>query len=119
LHPEKFNGRGEGKWRGVLYGASLQGLRLSEAIIYRGTYATGLFQCIYQPGPAHWATLPVTLEWHFIAVLVTVSAFVWPLMLVVAGGMVALSLLVAVLQASPARMARAPDGFVTRLAVAC
>src|SRR5262249_13222469 len=35
-HPAKFNDRGDGKWRGVLYGASLRGLRLGGPIIYRG-----------------------------------------------------------------------------------
>ena len=66
-HPDKFNGRGDGKWRGVLYGGSLQGLRLGGPIIYRGTFGTGMFQCLYQPGPAHWAMLPSTLEWHVAA----------------------------------------------------
>jgi len=102
----------------VLYGASLQGFRLGEAIIYRGTYATGLFQCIYQPGPAHWATFSGTLEWHFAMLLVALSAFVWPLLLVAAGTMAALSILVAVLQACQARMAPKYDGFASRLVVA-
>src|SRR5262249_34110354 len=53
-HPAKFNVLGGGKWRGMLYGASLRGLRLGGPIIYRGTFASGLFQCVYQPGPAHW-----------------------------------------------------------------
>jgi GT2 family glycosyltransferase len=118
VHPEKFNGRGEGKWRGVLYGASLQGLRLGKSIIYRGTYATGLFQCIYQPGPAHWATLPSTLEWHLAAALIALGGLLSPLMFVAAGGMAALSILVAVLQAFQARMAPEYDGFVSRLVVA-
>jgi hypothetical protein len=117
-HPEKFNGRGEGKWRGVLYGSSLQGLRLGEAMIYRGTYATGLFQCIYQPGPAHWAMLPSTLEWHAAAALVLLAAIAWPLLVVVAGGMLCLSLLVAVFQAIQARVSPDHDGVASRLVVA-
>jgi len=116
-HPEKFNGRGEGKWRGVLYGASLQGLRLGEAIIYRGTYATGLFQCIYQPGPAHWAMLPGTLEWHFAAALAAVAGVIWPGMLFIAAGMLGLSIFVAILQGIQARLSHKHDGFVSRLVV--
>ena len=29
-HPDQFNGRGDGKWRGVLYGVGLRGLRLGR-----------------------------------------------------------------------------------------
>ena len=35
-HPDKFNGRGDGKWRGVMYGNSIQGLQLALPIVYRG-----------------------------------------------------------------------------------
>ena len=68
-HPDKFNGRGDGKWGGVMYGGSLQGLQLAVPIIYRGTFGTGMFQCLYQPGAAHWAMLPSTLEWQVAALL--------------------------------------------------
>ena len=40
-HPDKFNGRGDSKWRGVMYGPALRGVRLSPAVIYRGTFGTG------------------------------------------------------------------------------
>ena len=76
-HPDQFNGRGDGKWRGVLYGDSLRGLLLDQAIIYRGTFGSGLFQCIYQPGPAHWAMLPGTLEWQAAAAAVLPFGFFW------------------------------------------
>jgi len=117
-HPEKFNGRGEGKWQGVLYGASLQGLCVGKAIIYRGTYATGMFQCLYQPAPAHWAMLPGTLEWHATVLLVLLVGLLWPPLLLVAGGMLLLSLLVAGLQALQARVPRKYDGLLSRLVVA-
>jgi GT2 family glycosyltransferase len=77
-HPDRFNGRGDGKWHGVMYGASARGLRLTREIIYRGTFGTGLFQCLYQPGPAHWAMLPLTLEWHLAAIMLGLTAFYWP-----------------------------------------
>jgi GT2 family glycosyltransferase len=32
-HPEKFNGRGAWKWRGVLYGASLRGLQMRDSLV--------------------------------------------------------------------------------------
>lgn len=99
-HPDKFNGRGDGKWRGVLYGASLRGLCLDGAPIYRGTFSTGLFQCLYQPAPAHWAMLPSTLEWHAGVTLVAMLGFLWPMAWLIAAGLLALSFVVAALQAA-------------------
>jgi GT2 family glycosyltransferase len=117
-HPGKFNGRGDGKWCGVLYGAALQGLRLDQALIYRGTFGTGLFQCLYQPGPAHWAMLPSTLEWHAVAALLAVAALFWGPALIGTAALLTLSLLVAGLQAVQARLAREHDGLASRLLVA-
>jgi GT2 family glycosyltransferase len=117
-HPDKFNGRGDGKWRGVLYGASLRGLSLPGALIYRGIFGTGLFQCLYQPGTAHWAMLPATLEWHLAAAcLAGLAALAWPLAWIAVAAMFGLSLLVAALQAAQARLAPAHDGPAARLLV--
>jgi glycosyltransferase involved in cell wall biosynthesis len=117
-HPDKFNGRGDGKWRGVLYGPSLRGLRLGGSVIYRGTFGAGLFQCIYQPGPAHWAMLPSTLEWHGVAVLAALAALVLPWAGWIAATMLVLSVVVAALQAIQARLSPAHDGIGPRLVVA-
>jgi GT2 family glycosyltransferase len=116
-HPEKFNGRGDGKWRGVLYGASLQGLRLGEPIIYRGIFGTGLFQCIYQRGPAHWAMLPSTLEWHLLMVLLCLAGLFWWPGWLAGGVMLGLSMLVAALQGAQAVLPSKHDGFIARLLV--
>jgi GT2 family glycosyltransferase len=117
-HPERFNPRGEGKWRGVMYGNSLQGLTLNGAIIYRGVFATGMFQCVYQPGPAHWAMLPVALEWHAAAAAALAAGFVWAPAWGLAGAMAALSLAVAGLLAWQARLPARYDGPAARLVVA-
>jgi GT2 family glycosyltransferase len=117
-HPDRFNGRGDGKWRGVMYGASLQGLRFGGPVIYRGTFGTGLFQCIYQPGPAHWAMLPSTLEWHAAAVVLAAAAFALPWLGWIFAAMVFLSMTVAVLQAAQARVAPWHDGFGPRCVIA-
>jgi hypothetical protein len=117
-HPDKFNGRGDGKWRGVMYGAAAWGLRFSEAVIYRGTFGTGLFQCVYQPGPAHWAMLPSTLEWHAVAALLALAALVWPALGYAAAAMLVLSLAVAGLQALQAPLSRRYGGAAARLVVA-
>src|SRR5262249_4097157 len=117
-HPDKFNGRGDGKWRGVLYGASLRGLRLGEAILYRGTFGTGPFQCVYQPGPPHGAMLPSTLEWHVAAGLVALGTLFWLPAAAVAAAMLLLSLAVAVIQAVQAALAPEHEGFLSRLLIA-
>jgi GT2 family glycosyltransferase len=116
-HPDRFNGRGQGKWSGMLYGASLQGLVLDQAIIYRGTFGTSPFQCIYQPGPSHWAMIPSTLEWHMSAAAVLLlGVFWWPL-LFAAAGMVVVSMIVAALQALQARLADRHEGIKSRLLI--
>ncbi len=118
-HPDKFNGRGDGKWGGVMYGASLQGLQVASPIIYRGAFGTGMFQCLYQPGAAHWAMLPSTLEWHVAALLLgTAGALVQSFGWVVGAGMLALSILVAALQATQVHLAGAHRYGCGRLLIA-
>jgi GT2 family glycosyltransferase len=117
-HPDRFNGRGDGKWRGVLYGASLQGLRLASDIIYRGTFGTGLFQTLYQQGPAHWAMLPGTLEWHLGIGLVVLAGFLWWPAWIMAAVMLGLSISVALLLTAQATLPPKHDGLISRLIVA-
>jgi hypothetical protein len=114
-HPDKFNGRGGGKWRGVLYGASVRGLSLSGPIIYRGTFGAGLFQCLYQPGPAHWAMLPGTLEWHLVVALLGLAAFFWPVLWLAVAALLSLSVAVAAIQAAQAVLSEAHDSLSSRL----
>jgi GT2 family glycosyltransferase len=116
-HPDKFNGRGDGKWRGVLYGPSLKGLHFDEALIYRGTFGSGFFQCLYQPAPAHWAMLPATLEWHALAGLVALAGFFWLPAWAGAALMLLLSLTVAGLQAAQAPLALKHRSFRSRLLI--
>jgi GT2 family glycosyltransferase len=114
-HPDKFNGRGDGKWRGVLYGASLRGVCLGKDMIYRGTFGAGLFQCLYQAGPAHWATLPSTLEWHLAAGVVAVAGLFWWPAWVLLALMLGLSVMIAGLQASQAVLPTRHAGLTSRL----
>jgi hypothetical protein len=117
-HPDKFNGRGDGKWRGVMYGPASQGLRLSGPIIYHGTFASGLFQCLYQPAPAHWAMLPTTLEWHFVIALIPLLAVFWPWAWLAVIGMLACSMLATGVQAAQARLVAKYDSIASRVVVA-
>jgi hypothetical protein len=116
-HPERFNRRGESKWRGVMYGMSLSGIRLGRSLIYQGTFGSGLFQCLYQPASAHWAMVPTTLEWNVAAAAIGIAAIAWPVLWIVAALMLSLSLIVAVLSAWQARIPRQHDGFFSRLQV--
>jgi GT2 family glycosyltransferase len=116
-HPDRFNGRGDGKWRGRLYGASLQGLRLGQPIIYHGTFGGAPFQSIYQPGPAHWAMLPSTLEWHVAGGFLALAGFLWPPAYWVIIAMLVLSFAVAGLQARQAVLARPHEGLRARLLI--
>ena len=85
-----------------MYGGSLQGLQLDVPIIYRGTFGTGMFQCLYQPGVAHWAMLPSTLEWQVAALLLGLAGvLVGPSGWILGAGMLGLSLLVAALAGGP------------------
>src|SRR5207247_1625758 len=95
----------------------LHGLCLDEPIMYRGTFGTGLFQCIYQPGPAHWAMLPATLEWHVVVAVVALGALFWPLAWCVVAVLWLLSLLVAALPAAQARLRPENSGPAARLLV--
>ena len=117
-HPDRFTDRGHGKWRGLLYGAGLQGLVIEQPIIYRGTFCTAPFQCIYRPGPAHWAMAPSTLEWHVLAGLIGLAGFAWAPLAFVALAMWCISLVIAGLQAAQARLAPKHDSFKARLTVA-
>jgi O-antigen biosynthesis protein len=116
-HPDRFNRKGDSKWRGVLYGMSLQGVRLGRMLIYRGTFGSGLFQCLYQPPSAHWAMLPTTLEWHVVVGIMAAAGFVWPLLWLVATVMLVLSLAVAGVQACQAKIQKQHDGLFSRLIV--
>jgi prepilin-type N-terminal cleavage/methylation domain-containing protein/prepilin-type processing-associated H-X9-DG protein len=116
-HPDRFNGRGDGKWNGEMYGAALQGIRLEQPIIYHGMFGTGLFQCIYQPRPAHWAMFPGTLEWHVMLTICLVLAAIVPAALAVAVTMWCLSLAVAAVQAAQAQLPHKYAGWRSRLLV--
>jgi GT2 family glycosyltransferase len=116
-HPDRFNSLGDGKWRGELYGAALKGVRLGGPIIYRGVFATGLFQCVYRRGPAHWAMLPSTLEWHALALVFVVAALAWTPAGVTAIVLLGLSCVVAVVQAAQANLPRCHRGVMARLVV--
>src|SRR5262249_46628665 len=114
-HPDKFNGRGDGIWRGVMYSPAGKGLRLGSPMIYSGGFGTGSVQCIYQPPPAHWAMLPTTLEWHLAAGLLALVASCWSAGWIGVAVMLALSAITACAQALQAPLAEKHRGLSSRL----
>src|SRR5207249_1919188 len=83
----------------------------------RGVFGTGLFQCIYQAGPAHWAMLPSTLEWHLLAALLFLVGMVWWPGWPLAAAMLGLSLLIAALQAAQASLPAEHESVKARLII--
>jgi GT2 family glycosyltransferase len=117
-HPRHFNRRGDGKWRGTMYGGNGSGPRVGRPLIMRGKFATGLFQAVYGNGDCHWAALPGTLEWHFIVGLALAAGFLWPPAWVLAAGLLGLSGGVAALRAAQAGLPARHDAALSRVLVA-
>ena len=123
-HPHRFNGRGEGRWRGFLYGGGVSAAlpRLGRGHIRRGTFGAGLFQTLYQPGPAHAAMLLTTPEWHVVTLLGAAAVGSWgrsaPLGLLAAGILLVPALAIAGLRAAQARLPPAQAGLRSRLLIA-
>jgi GT2 family glycosyltransferase len=62
--PEKYNLSGHRTWSGTIYGSGgplTLGRRLWR--VYYGSWGTGLFQRLYQPGPSVAGSLPLMPEW--------------------------------------------------------
>ncbi|MBW3622436.1 MAG: glycosyltransferase [Armatimonadetes bacterium] len=117
-HPDQFNHRGDGKWRGFIYGAFLRGVQVEEPMVYRGTFGAGLFQCVYRPGSPHWLLLPGSLEWHGVMAAVGLTALVWSPAWLAAAAMLGLSAGVAVMQAAQARLEPRYESWRSRMMVA-
>ncbi|HEU5264022.1 MAG TPA: glycosyltransferase, partial [Gaiellaceae bacterium] len=62
--PEKYNVSGHRTWTGTVYGSGTP-LSLGRRLwrVYYGSWGTGLFQRLYQPGPSVVASLPLMPEW--------------------------------------------------------
>jgi GT2 family glycosyltransferase len=116
-HPDKFNIWGESKWHGALRGEAARGIRLGKPVIYHGTFGAGLFQTLYQPGFAHWAMLPSTLEWHIAAAVTAMTGFLWTPAWAVTAAMLGLAAAVALLQARQAKLPARYAGPAARLLV--
>src|SRR5207248_6764671 len=68
-HPEYFNLRGAGAWRGRIYTASKFGVILQRPVIYHGLFGSGFFQMLYTPQPALLLMFCTSLEYHVLVTL--------------------------------------------------
>ena len=86
-HPDHFNVLGASHWRGKIYGADTAGLRLGGDVIYHGLFGTGLFQTIYRRPASMLVMMLMSIEWHLLAMFVTVLGLAFGPLLWVAAGM--------------------------------
>ena len=117
-YPERFTGRGEGRWRGVVYGVGSRGLRLRRPFVYMGAFGAGLFQRVYAAPTPGWAYLPTTLEWTAATLVLAVLGFAWPPLWAVAAGLFLASAAVAVAQAAQTHVPHEYDGLGARARIA-
>jgi O-antigen biosynthesis protein len=68
-HPYRFNLLGQSRWLGRIYGGSPSTFGTRRPIIYYGTFGRGLFQTLYEPPASLFSSLPFTLEWNVMAVI--------------------------------------------------
>jgi len=68
--PEKYNGAGQLKWAGRVYGIPYVGWRAGR--IYHGIWGLAPFQSLYEPAPATMDALPRMPEWYLLIALLGV-----------------------------------------------
>jgi GT2 family glycosyltransferase len=83
-HPDHFNVLGASHWRGRIYGAESVGIRVGGDVIYHGLFGTGLFQTIYRRPASMIVMMMMSIEWHLLAMFVTVLGLAFPPLLWVA-----------------------------------
>ncbi|VVM05748.1 Putative mycofactocin biosynthesis glycosyltransferase MftF [Methylacidimicrobium cyclopophantes] len=90
-HPSRFRSSETAFWRGRIYPSPAPRIPILEPIVYRGAFASGLFQYLYaRPAPS-WFWVVTSMEWFALALLSLALSFRWPwflaptLLLVLAG----------------------------------
>jgi len=80
-HPDHFNVLGNSHWRGKIYGGDGVGIRFGGDVIYHGLFGTGLFQTIYRRPASMLVMILMSIEWHLLAMFITVLGLAfWPLL---------------------------------------
>ena len=94
--PEKYNGLGQLRWHGRLYGAGLDSTGLLKRWhVYYGVWGSRFFQSIYETGPGTIGSFVLAPEWFLVIVLLaslsllgllwTPLLFALPLLILAAG----------------------------------
>lgn len=83
-HPERFNALGGAQWQGRIAGNSPPALPWNRPVIYRGVFATAMFQTLYTPAADGLLPLLTSLEYHILlavplAILTVSAPWLWPL----------------------------------------
>lgn len=106
-HPEFFNRIGSGIWRGRIYGTNAWNFALQRAVIYHGSFGSGLFQRLYAPPPSGLLVLVTSLEYLLLVVLpAVILAILVPPAWLIALPLLSLPLLVGVVAGFEANLSR-------------
>lgn len=120
--PEKYNAAGHLAWVGRLYGKGLtEAMATGRWRVYHGSWGSGLFQSLYQPGPGTLLSLPLMPEWYLVTgvlLALTLLGVLWPPLLLAAPllALAVIALLVqAVRSAARATFTSAPESAIDKL----
>jgi hypothetical protein len=75
-HSHRFNGLGQSRWAGRIYGGVMGALGRRRAAIYSGRFGGALFQTLYEPPGSLWRYLPMTFEWNAVALALLIAGAV-------------------------------------------
>src|SRR5262249_22133028 len=117
-YPSRFNMLGQSRWLGRIYGELTTAVLSRKPVIYFGTFGRGVFQSMFEPPSSLLASLPFTLEWNMIAVLLVLAGLVSPAMLPIAVVPLAVSLAWAAGTAATARIDPRFGGLTARALIA-
>lgn len=105
-HPDHFNTLGASHWRGKIYGGDEIGVRLGGDVIYHGLFGTGMFQTIYRKPASLVAMMMMSVEWHLLTLFIFVLGLAVTPLLTVAGVMVFVPVILALIASIQAPMPR-------------
>ena len=116
LHPGRFGAIGAARWRGWVYDSAFSGSLASSAVIYQGVFGYAGFQGIY--GAARGLGYVVSsAQWILLALVLGLVGIAFPMVAVVAVGMLLLSHITALRFGWNARLPQGHDGIRARLTV--
>jgi hypothetical protein len=73
--PEKYNRGGHVDWSGRVYGG-VKGMAARRWRVYYGTWASGLFQSLYERSPTTSGSLPLMPEWYLLLGILALTSIV-------------------------------------------